>query len=197
MLNAELSKKEKVIAAAVQLFVTQGFDKVSTADISKAAGVATGTMFHHFASKDEIIIAAYRAAKQSFISQTIHQEAAGSVREDLQLMWYKLVDWALSNPDQFHYMRQFSNSPYYNKEIMAGDNTWLGLLDWWKKGISHQQIKDIPIDFLIKLFSSLLYSTIEYLMLHPAQREEYLTHSFRLCWDMIGTPIIHKKENNH
>ncbi|MBD1393351.1 TetR/AcrR family transcriptional regulator [Mucilaginibacter glaciei] len=183
---AEPTKKEKVIAAAVKLVVANGFSKVSTAGISKIAGVATGTMFHHFSSKDDIIITAYKTAKRSFIAQTMNCRNENNVREDLKLMWYNLIEWSLNHQDEFRYMQQFVNSPYYGKELMAQDDTWTSLLDWWKAAIKNMQIKDIPIEFLIKIFSTVLYSTIDFLILHPNKRDEYLEHSFLMCWDMVG-----------
>lgn len=184
--TAELTKKEKVIAGAIKLVVANGFGKVSTAGISKIAGVATGTMFHHFSSKDDIMITAYKAAKRNFIAQTTNNKNENNVKEDLKLMWNNLVEWSLNHQDQFRYMQQFVNSPYYNKEIMAQDDTWASLLDWWKAAINSKEIKDIPTEFLIKIFSTILYSTIDFLIHHPEKKNEYLNHSFLMCWDMVS-----------
>ncbi|MDT7789518.1 MAG: hypothetical protein QOF58_7937 [Pseudonocardiales bacterium] len=43
--------KEKVLAAARELFITSKYDEVKAADIARAAGVAHGLVFHHFGSK--------------------------------------------------------------------------------------------------------------------------------------------------
>ncbi|WP_434451990.1 helix-turn-helix domain-containing protein [Lentzea sp. E54] len=43
--------KEKVLAAARELFITSKYDDVKAADIARAAGVAHGLVFHHFGSK--------------------------------------------------------------------------------------------------------------------------------------------------
>ncbi|MEU7478344.1 helix-turn-helix domain-containing protein [Lentzea sp. NPDC042327] len=43
--------REKVLAAARELFMTSGYDDVKAADIARAAGVAHGLVFHHFGSK--------------------------------------------------------------------------------------------------------------------------------------------------
>ncbi|OKS88684.1 TetR/AcrR family transcriptional regulator [Mucilaginibacter polytrichastri] len=186
MNTAEITKKEKVISAAIELVVAKGFNKVSTAGISKIAGVATGTMFHHFNSKDDIIITAYKTVKRSFIAQTTSCQNENNVKEDLQSMWNNLIEWSLNHQDQFRYMQQFINSPYYSKEIMSQDDTWTSLLDWWKAAIKSGQIKDIPVEFLIKIFSTVLYSTIDFLIYHPDKKGEYLKYSFLMCWDMVG-----------
>jgi AcrR family transcriptional regulator len=43
--------REKVLAAARELFITSKYDDVKAADIARAAGVAHGLVFHHFGSK--------------------------------------------------------------------------------------------------------------------------------------------------
>ena len=45
-------KKQAILHSALQLFVNKGFNATSTASIAKAAGVATGTLFHHFPTKN-------------------------------------------------------------------------------------------------------------------------------------------------
>ncbi|WP_367866228.1 TetR/AcrR family transcriptional regulator [Pedobacter sp. WC2423] len=180
-----ISKKEKIIIAAIDLFVDRGFDKVATADISKSAGVATGTLFHHFSTKDDIIISSYVYAKRNFIAQTKTNETACDVREHLRRMWNNLIEWSLAHKNEFGFIQQFVNSAYYKKQIMQEDDTWLELLHWWKVAILNKQIKDVPVEFLIKMFSTLLYSTIDFLIHNPQEKEKYFQVSFALCWDMV------------
>jgi AcrR family transcriptional regulator len=52
--------RAKIFAAATQLFAQNGYHATTIADIAKAAGVAKGTFFVHFPSKDAIIGALVR-----------------------------------------------------------------------------------------------------------------------------------------
>jgi AcrR family transcriptional regulator len=49
-----LSTKDKIYQSALDLFASQGIQSTSTAQISKKAGVASGTLFVHFKSKQEL-----------------------------------------------------------------------------------------------------------------------------------------------
>jgi len=49
--------RDRIVAAARQLFAEQGFDGTTTAAIAERAGVAEGTIFRHFASKRELLLA--------------------------------------------------------------------------------------------------------------------------------------------
>ncbi|MFM6189004.1 MAG: TetR/AcrR family transcriptional regulator [Planktothrix sp.] len=47
----------QILQAARRLFAHQGYDSTTTRDLAKAAGVAEGTLFRHFANKKTILIA--------------------------------------------------------------------------------------------------------------------------------------------
>lgn len=47
-----MNRKEAILKAAAELFAARGFDATPTAEVAKAAGVAEGTIFHHFKTKD-------------------------------------------------------------------------------------------------------------------------------------------------
>jgi AcrR family transcriptional regulator len=48
-------KEQKILDTSLVLFVEKGFHGTSTAEIAKTAGVATGTLFHYFKTKEELI----------------------------------------------------------------------------------------------------------------------------------------------
>ena len=47
--------KEEILDAAEKLFGMKGFDNTSTGDILDAVGIARGTLYYHFKSKEEIL----------------------------------------------------------------------------------------------------------------------------------------------
>jgi AcrR family transcriptional regulator len=52
--------RERIVAAAVSLFAEQGFDATSVNQVVVRAGVAKGALYHHFASKDDLLYEVYR-----------------------------------------------------------------------------------------------------------------------------------------
>lgn len=48
-------RRNEILDAAEQLFVTKGFDGTSTNDILEQVGIARGTLYYHFKSKEEIL----------------------------------------------------------------------------------------------------------------------------------------------
>ena len=48
-------RKNEILDAANLLFAQKGFDGTSTADILEKVGIARGTLYYHFKSKEEIL----------------------------------------------------------------------------------------------------------------------------------------------
>ena len=48
-------RKEEILDAAEKLFGTKGFDHTSTNDILAEIGIARGTLYYHFTSKEDIL----------------------------------------------------------------------------------------------------------------------------------------------
>ena len=48
-------RKEEILDVAEQLFAEKGFDNASTNDIINRIGIARGTLYYHFQSKEEIL----------------------------------------------------------------------------------------------------------------------------------------------
>jgi TetR/AcrR family fatty acid metabolism transcriptional regulator len=51
--------RERILAAATEVFARRGFHGARVADIAEAAGIAYGLVYHHFRNKEEILAAIY------------------------------------------------------------------------------------------------------------------------------------------
>ncbi|MEM9656794.1 MAG: TetR/AcrR family transcriptional regulator [Planctomycetota bacterium] len=48
--------RKRIISVAKTLFQTRGFDAATTRDIAKEVGIAAGTMFNYFSSKEALVV---------------------------------------------------------------------------------------------------------------------------------------------
>lgn len=49
-------KQQKIVEAAIKIFAEKGYTATSTNEIAKAAGVAEGTIFRHFGTKENLLL---------------------------------------------------------------------------------------------------------------------------------------------
>jgi len=54
--KTKVETRERILKAAKKLFRKGGFDKTTTRDIAGAAGIATGTLFNYFPTKESLAI---------------------------------------------------------------------------------------------------------------------------------------------
>ena len=111
-----MDKKEKIIEAALRLFVDNGFHGTPTSKIAQEAGVANGTLFQYFKTKDELVVALYISVKEN-MAEFIEKNNAKSdnLKEVMKSQFLASLFWALDNMVKFRFIQQFHTSPYVGK----------------------------------------------------------------------------------
>lgn len=61
-------KRDTILLTAARLFAERGFNNTPTSLLAKEAGVAEGTIFRHFKTKDDIFLTLIRNVKDQLIS---------------------------------------------------------------------------------------------------------------------------------
>jgi TetR/AcrR family fatty acid metabolism transcriptional regulator len=51
--------KDRIVNAALKTFVTKGYQQTTVAEISKEAGLAEGTLYNYYSSKEELLLAVF------------------------------------------------------------------------------------------------------------------------------------------
>lgn len=62
-------RKNEILDVAESLFATKGFDNTSTNDILNVIGIARGTLYYHFKSKEEILDAVIDRMETSLLAK--------------------------------------------------------------------------------------------------------------------------------
>ena len=61
-------KPQQIIAAAVRVFARNGFYNSRVSDIAREAGIASGTIYLYFKTKDEILVTLFREKMAAFVA---------------------------------------------------------------------------------------------------------------------------------
>ncbi len=93
---AELTR-QRLIRTALELFTTRGYHDTTTAQIAKKAGIAEGTIYRHFASKQQLLNELYRAAQRwatKVAQEAVRNPDARAARAQLTAVAHGLLEGA-------------------------------------------------------------------------------------------------------
>lgn len=106
--------RRKIIDAAAELFVTQGFDTTSMKQIARQAGVGDATIYKYFPSKDQLVTGFYELRGQQAISAYREAEASEEYNfcEKLQLLVDTYFEQLCADREFVELsLKQFARSP--------------------------------------------------------------------------------------
>ncbi|MGN5152335.1 TetR/AcrR family transcriptional regulator [Aeromonas enteropelogenes] len=112
-------KRRQILDAALALCAEDGLQGAATARIAKAAGVANGTLFHHFPSKEALILQLYQDVKQRMGTAICEADPALSLREQTRHYWQLAMAWMLAHPNELKFVLGFFHSPMLARETRS------------------------------------------------------------------------------
>jgi AcrR family transcriptional regulator len=181
--------KLKAIAKATFTLVEQtGLSGLTMAAIAREAGLATGTLYVYFKSKEELLVALYEQAKTAVAARLMEgDDPRAPFRSRFQRMWLNWLDNRLRHYAEMVFVEQYYNSPWFtdsSRELSARlIKDWTDVIEAAKQ---QQILKQVPTVLLINSFAGSVRETANLLRSGSLQRtEENLAMAFGLCWDGI------------
>jgi AcrR family transcriptional regulator len=104
-----------VRTALRRLVARHGFHGASMSAVAAEAGVATGTAYVHYRSKDELVLAAYLEVKSDLGRAAVaglSPAAARAPAEQFRTMWLAIHEHLAADPDRARFLVQVEASPY-------------------------------------------------------------------------------------
>ena len=185
------ASRAKIIKTTFKLFDKYGSNNVSIGDICKAAKISSGTLYHYFSSKDQLVVLYVRKPLHEMLERTVVPEIGKKPTKDLVLSFIsgiissvieRGVDWSKT---------------YYISSLSLGKNdSFVHMLPYTvlhsilEKGIELGEISDkYDADFYTDyLFSLLNGATIGWNQ-QDGETDLLLngTHFFELAYESIAT----------
>lgn len=186
-----MDKKILLLNSALKLFVDNGFHGTATSKIAQEAGVANGTLFQYFKTKDELVIALYIHLKEELGEYIkVHTQHSTGFKEEMKSQILSSLYWALENQTKFRFIEQFHTSPYIGqieKEVILGQVK--PHLDLIQKGIEKKLIKPLPPDLIYTLLSNQVFGCYHYLTsssFTKPKQQELIELTFEMLWEMVS-----------
>jgi len=180
-------KQEAILDTALALFTERGFFGTPTSLISKEAGVATGTLFFYFKTKEDLIDTLYRRVK-SEAAQAMGRGLADetTARAKLLLLGHNAIGWGIENPKKLKFMEQFAHSPFVSTTAQEeGMSHFLFLQDLVRDGIRNGEIRAREPELLFCMMASTLNGLIARASAtdDPVEREQIVEEGLDFIWN--------------
>jgi len=178
-------KRNAILDAATRLFAERGLTAAPTSEISKQAGVAEGTLFTYFKTKDDLINALYREIKLELADAIMSDfPRKKNVRAKLRHVWDRYVNWGIANSKQRKALAQLQVSEVVTKESKdAGGAPFVEFQTMIRDAIEQRVFRnDLPVELISKSLAALVEATIDLAMSNPSKAKEYRDSGFQMFW---------------
>lgn len=113
-------KRDRLLAAALELFEIRGFDVVTVPEIATKAGVAVGTVYRYFETKETLVNVLYRRWKTLYNEIVLAPLPDGlSVRRQFGTYWQRMTLFARARPSATRFMDLHHHGAYLDEESRA------------------------------------------------------------------------------
>ncbi|EMN5133045.1 MULTISPECIES: TetR/AcrR family transcriptional regulator [Burkholderia] len=181
-------KHEAILAAAARALAEDGAS-ATTARIARLAGVAEGTVFTYFETKDALLNALYVSLKADMRDAMMtgfpeHAPAEQAVRH----AWNGYVSWGVANPDGRRALRQLGVSGRIDdvhRAVGAEGFGGIGALLREQVAATGGLNHDEAHAFCSALFTSIAETAMESISRDPARADAYREAGFRALWAVL------------
>lgn len=156
-------KREMILKVALHLFTTQGFHATPTSQISREAGISTGTLFHYFPDKNTLFEQLYLSIKKD-MAEVVRAGDDQSLqpRVRLERCFQGFVIWGTANPEKVLFVEQFCHSPSISEAVKRearAEFSWMSEIT--QDAIQKGMLRDLPEEFYSVMVFQILFGIIK------------------------------------
>ncbi len=181
-------KKSAIFLATLELISNNGFHSSPMSELAKKAGVAAGTIYHYFDSKDQLIVELYVIVRKNiYDSIQLDMESSLSYRERFRKFYFSLYEYYLKHPKEYLFLEQYSTSPFIAKLDRDEQNKVnQPVIDFIRKGVITMQLRDMPTRLLWALVQAQVHALVRLHLNNEMLIDmQNLTAGFNMCWEGI------------
>lgn len=180
-------KRDAILDAACRLVATVGTG-APTAQIAREAGLAEGTLFKYFGTKDDLLNQLYLSLKTDLAHAMLTANTGpGDAKARLRQVWDGVIDWGARDPSKRKAVRQLAVSERITPETRRKAGAPFKEVSETFSGVVAQgRLKGQPEDFIAEAFEAMADLTLEYIQRDPARLELHKRNGFELLWGGIA-----------
>ncbi len=113
-MTVTIDRPAAIRRALRDLVADRGFHGASMSAVAKAAGVAAGTAYVHYESKEELVVATYLEIKRDLGEEVVAQmDPDAPPRVRYGQMWPAIYRHLRREPERARFLVQMEDSPFY------------------------------------------------------------------------------------
>lgn len=194
MAPADTTTRDRLLEAARDLFTTIGYHATTTPMIAKRAGVAEGTIYRHFPSKQALLNAAYQEVQRAGAAM-VRETANGpgrNVGDKLKLLARRWVEVAERDPARMRLLLSWRALPELDDASRA---TALDLRHGLEHIIAHGKQEGSVRAGVVELWTAVWLTLIAFAVERVANRDWTPQHPHALAtidaaWEAIAWRAI-------
>jgi len=180
-------KRNAILESALQVFAEQGLG-AATAKIAKAAGVAEGTLFNYFSTKDELLNQLYLELKAEMGDVMLPGYPKNeSVKARMRHTWRTYVDWGVEHPHKRKVMALLTMSDRITERSKASSmQAFAEINATMRHSIDTGLFREQPPAFVAAIMRTLAETTMDFMSNEPEQAQRYCDAGFEAYWNAIA-----------
>jgi AcrR family transcriptional regulator len=180
-----LDTRTKILDSALSLFAQNGIDQTSTNGIAAQAGVAAGTIFVHFKTKQELINSVFLSTKQKMFQAMIDSiDEQKEYRQNFVNSIRSLILFCLTHDDIFRFHSIIDRGIDIDTETVDQSMEFVRpIVRHFDEGIAEGIIKDLPHQLLFRWVWSNASEVVHYLK--ETHQTDIPDSLIQPIWDMI------------
>ena len=191
------ARRDDILLRAAELFARKGVASTTVRDIGAAANIYSGSLYHFFGSKDEMV-AEILAAFMADVHRTFRQAVDSAVDPGQAVRG--LIDATLAVIDRHpHATRIYQNDRAYLREhalLEPVDTASRGIRDYWMDalhaGVADGSFRDdVPPEVFYRSLRDTLWSTTHWPVRSQYRTEELAEVIWRLFHTGFAAPGAH------
>jgi TetR/AcrR family transcriptional regulator, cholesterol catabolism regulator len=162
------TRREELLAIAARLFAERGFKNTTVRDIADAAGILSGSLYHHFDSKESMVDELLNTFQTSLWEKYDEIEASDlTPRAKLEAIVrtsFDAIDLHHSEVAIFQsdaaYLTTFDRFAYLDRRNLKFRELWIGLLD---AGVRSGELRaDLDIELVYRFLRDTVWVAVRW-----------------------------------
>ena len=163
--NKQTVKQQKIIEVAITSFAEKGYSNTSTAEIAKKAGVAEGTIFKHYGTKENLLLSIMVPFLKDFFPLKV-DELVGHLMNDKctfeEFLRALITDRSAFLAENREIFQVFVKEMFYKEELRnellpfaveVGSNHLTKVIEQFKQ---RGEMKDVPNEIIQKMLITVI-----------------------------------------